>query len=228
MCFILHLETATDICSVAISRKDELLTEKTEAEPYRHTASITRLIEQAFDETGLKPKELSAVSVSQGPGSYTALRVGLSTAKGICFSLALPLIAVDTLKSLALASVLPEDDPGMVYLPMIDARRMEVYAASYNKEGKRLQEVSSVILEPDSFQNWTNNGNALVFCGNGAAKFKEIVNYKTVYFRKAHCAARHLIHTAWEQYEAKQFEDPAYFSPNYVKAPHITTPRKRL
>lgn len=228
MSFLLHLETATEICSVAISEDDRLITERTARDPYQHTAKITLLIEQALAEAGLSINRMAAVSVSRGPGSYTALRVGLSTAKGICFSKDIPLIAVDTLQSLALASVSPDDPPATVYIPMIDARRMEVYAAIYDRQGKVLQPVQDLILEPDSFAEYFRDGVRPVFSGNGSGKFQEIIRPQTARFRSIYCSASNLVSIAWQHYCNQTFENLAYFSPDYVKSPNITTPRKRL
>ena len=149
MAYILNIETATDICSVAIAENDTLLSLAETTESFQHATQLTHLIDTCLRDTKLKMKDLAAVAVSQGPGSYTALRVGTSTAKGIAYALQLPLIAVDTLQSLAFAgSQLVQKD--VLYCPMIDARRMEVYTAFYNYKNMAVTETQAIIVDRKS------------------------------------------------------------------------------
>lgn len=227
MPFLLHLETATEVCSVALSENDVLRVEKTTDKPFQHTAQLTPMVEQVLNEAAITPADLAAVSFSKGPGSYTALRAGLSTAKGICYALDIPLISIDTLQSIAVASFLPDDGKHYLYIPMIDARRMEVYAAVYDGEGEEKKAVEATLLNPDSFREHRNNDESvLVFSGNGSFKFREITNHPAFRFRSVRCRAAHLIPLAWKSFCQQEFVDIAYYAPSYFKAPHITTPKK--
>jgi len=192
----------------------------------KHAQELTCLIQDSMKELGLSFKELDAVSVSQGPGSYTALRVGTSVAKGICYASDKPLIAIDTLEALAYTSALQIEAD--FYCPMIDARRKEVYMSFHNNKNTELKPCQSLILEATTFAEYVQEGQTIVFSGNGSPKFQEMVNRPEFLFSGVKCNAINSIPLALIAYEQKEFQSIAYFEPVYLKPPNITIPKKRL
>jgi tRNA threonylcarbamoyladenosine biosynthesis protein TsaB len=228
---ILLIESATDICSVGISKgAGELASLKENAEDKSHAAVLTLLIEACAQEAGIALAELDAVAVSEGPGSYTSLRIGLSTAKGICYALGKPLIAIDTLQSLAMAAapmLAPERE--LLIAPMIDARRMEVYTAVYTRQGQCVEATHAHILQENSFANYIKSGKCVVLCGNGADKAGTCLRPPGVEIvAGVLCSAQHLAPLAHQRFAEGLFEDVAYYSPNYFKPPNITRPKNPL
>lgn len=228
MPFLLHIETATDICSIAISKGNHLLALHEDDEGYSHAAKITLLIDAALKEAAITMQDLEGVVLSSGPGSYTALRIGTSAAKGICYALEIPLIVVDTLQSIAQASCQALPIQSAIYIPMIDARRMEVYTAGFNTAGETVLEQHAKIIDTDSFQDLIAEGKQLVLAGNGAPKCQEILNHPQIHFVEILCSATHLIKSGYTAFQKQEFADVAYYTPQYLKAPHITTPKKVL
>lgn len=227
MALLLHIETATDICSICISQNEEILALQEITQFSDHASRITLLLETCLQQAKISLKDLDAVAVSQGPGSYTALRIGISTAKGVCYALDKPLIAVDTLQALALATFQLEQKDAL-YCPMIDARRMEVYGAIFDKNNQLFQEAAALKIEADTFESYFRNGQHLVFSGDGAEKCKPILNSEFAHFNPLVCSAKHLIPLALQAFHRQQFADLAYFEPFYLKPPNITTPRKNV
>ena len=227
MAIILNIETATDICSICISKDDEVLILKEAEKDYSHTAEITLLIERCFSETGLSINQLDAVAVSKGPGSYTSLRVGASTAKGICYALDKPLISIDTLESIALATINNRKQDAF-YVPMIDARRMEVYTSIFDKNRNRIHETHAKIIDKDSFQRFFQKGDTIIFSGNGASKCREVIKSPNAVFSSELCSSSNLAPLSFLAFQQNDFCDAAYFSPAYFKSPNITIPRKTL
>lgn len=227
MSSILNIETATGICSVGISQNGQMLSLRESPQQYDHAAQITLLVEACCTEAGVKLRDLDAVAVSRGPGSYTSLRIGSSVAKAICYAMGIPFIAVDTLESLAMAAINKEKVKGL-YIPMIDARRMEVYTAVYDHQGLRLEAPNALVVKPDSFNHYLDSGQPLVFSGNGASKCEPVINYPQARFSQVVCSATNLVPLAEEQYNNRQFEDVAYYEPFYLKPPNITKPKKIL
>jgi len=223
MAYILHIESATDICSVAVSEDETLLTINEETNSLKHSEIITLQIKDVMDRADLRFEELSAVSLSEGPGSYTSLRVGMSAAKAICYGNDIPLIAVNTLQSLAYSSVREKKEKYLL-CPMIDARRMEVYASLYTSEMKVIFDNRPVILEENTFSGYYNDGYKIIFSGNGAEKSKELFQHYNSEYTGIVCSAKNLINIAQNKFKNKLFEDIAYFSPNYIKPPNITKP----
>ena len=222
MSYLLHIETATNICSVAISENDKLKAISEEADMMRHSEIITLLIDKVFKKADITVEDLAAVSLSEGPGSYTSLRVGMSAAKAICFAMDIPLISVNTLHSLYLAS--KRETTSALYCPMIDARRMEVYASLYGaNEG--IFDNTPIILEEDTFEQYLSGYEKIVFSGNGSDKAKKLYQTSKYVFSEIKCSAENLIKPAYEKFQNKEFVDLAYFSPNYIKPPNITTPK---
>jgi tRNA threonylcarbamoyladenosine biosynthesis protein TsaB len=184
-------------------------------------------------ESGLAMRDLNAVAISNGPGSYTSLRVGTSTAKGICYALEIPLIAIDTLESLAHAAFNEIKNKDALYCPMIDARRMEVYIAFFeirnddkSSQVKRLTETTPLILDVTSFSEYFSLKKPIVFSGNGAPKFEDIIKPPYAYFVDKLCTAGNLPPLSYEKFLNNDFVDIAYHTPEYLKAPNITTPKK--
>ena len=209
--YILHLETATKVCSVALSNNGSVISIKeTVSDGYIHSESLTLFIQDVLQDAQIELSQLSAVSVSAGPGSYTGLRIGLSTAKGLCFALNIPFIAVDTLT--ALKNVIPTGD--IPIIPMLDARRMEVYAQVFDTDGKTLQELDAIVLSEDSF----SDSEPFVVLGDGAAKCKEMWGHRNITWNEnVLCSAKGQASIAYEKFQKKEFENLAYFSPIYLK-----------
>ena len=232
MSLILNIESATDICSIAISRDDKIITLR-EIVGNSHAEQMTLLINECLEIAGIKINDLEAVAISNGPGSYTSLRIGASTAKGICYALDLPMIAIDTLESLAMAAFNEARDENALYCPMIDARRMEVYTTLYkfSKDKNGLEEIepmSPKIIAADSYSEFFEKNQKIIFCGNGAPKCQETLLHSNALFLSIKCSARYLILLSYKKNLIKEFVDMAYHTPQYLKAPNITKPKQRL
>ena len=225
---ILHIETATEVCSVCLSRGEKVLNLQAPAGANDHLRVITLLIATCLEEAGASLDELDAVAVSAGPGSYTALRVGVSAAKGICFATNKPLVAIDTLQALACAALEQEQDDGALYCPMMDARRMEVYCALFDHKNELVEASSAKVIEEGSFKELLDAGQRIFFMGNGAGKCRETIQSPNAVFLNIACSARHLVHLAVRAFGKGNFADLAYFTPNYLKAPNITKPKEKF
>lgn len=210
---ILHIETATKACSVALSQNGVCLEIKESIdEQFSHGEQLTLYIQQVLDRRNLKTTDLHAVSVTSGPGSYTGLRIGVSTAKGLCFALDIPLIVVDSL--LNLAELAHQKHPNSILCPMIDARRMEVYNAIYSANLELIKPISADIIEEDSYRQF---GDFVCF-GDGAEKVQELWKNRHITFDDSiYCSAKGHARLAYEKYKNKKFEDVAYFEPFYLK-----------
>ncbi|MCJ7933969.1 MAG: tRNA (adenosine(37)-N6)-threonylcarbamoyltransferase complex dimerization subunit type 1 TsaB [Chryseobacterium sp.] len=215
---ILYLETSSKNCSVAVSDNEQLLCLCEEvSENYKQSESLHTFVEWALEGAGLTLKEIEAVSLGKGPGSYTGLRIGASSAKGFCYGLNVPLIAVNSLESMI------EPFLGFNYdfiIPLIDARRMEVYTAVYDGQtGKEVRETEAKILDETSFEEFKDK--KVVFVGDGAKKAKEILNLPDAEFKEdIYPSAQYLVKRSLEKIEHKDFEDTAYFEPFYLKDFH--------
>lgn len=238
---ILLIETATEVCSAAIAVDGQVVAIEEESHALNHAALLTLQIGACAQKSGIPLAELDAVAVSRGPGSYTALRVGASVAKGICYALDKPLIAIDTLLALAWAcreatepsAVHPP--PSTVYIPMLDARRQEVWMAVFDHDLRVLAPEQPLIIENDLFENVIrkavpNAGEAvLIVAGNGSEKLKNVSPPENVVFSFVkNCSAKHLSFLAEQFFQRADFQDVAYFEPFYMKPPNITTPSKAL
>lgn len=211
--YILHLETATKVCSVALSLNGQIkqLKEIQEA-GFSHGENLTLLIEEILKSEGITANQLSAVSIASGPGSYTGLRIGVSTAKGLCYALSIPLISVDALVSIQQNAI--EKYPNQNIIPMIDARRMEVFAAVYNSKGEIIKPISADVLDENSYFEFE----PFVACGDGAEKLKELWKGREVIFAtEILSSAKGQVQLAYQKFEQKAFEDVAYFEPFYLK-----------
>ncbi|MFZ4542883.1 MAG: tRNA (adenosine(37)-N6)-threonylcarbamoyltransferase complex dimerization subunit type 1 TsaB [Saprospiraceae bacterium] len=224
---ILHIETSTEVCSIALSKGD-LIIGYAEADALMdHAAQITLLIEDCLALAKCVAQDLDAISVSAGPGSYTALRIGASVAKGMCYALNKPLIAIDTLKMLAAAASTHFCFSESIIIPMIDARRMEVYTAFYDAAGETLKDLHSLIVENNSFDQFLDKNRIVILTGNAAEKCREVLgdSPNLIYFPLI-CTARLMHVQALHQFNKGQFSDIISFSPEYCKQPNITTAKK--
>ena len=224
MALILSLETSSTVCSVALAQDGRLIGSSELRLEKSHSSHITVLIQQLLENTGFTEKDLAAIAVSGGPGSYTGLRIGTSTAKGLCYALNIPLIAVSTLQAMAQETVQFTPNPETyLFCPMIDARRMEVYTALYNSALTEVEKDQALILEPDSFREKLETQKILFF-GNGAAKWQTLLgeNANALFLKSVIPSAEAVSELAWQKFQAAQFEDVAYYEPFYVKEVHIT------
>lgn len=215
MAIILHLETATTNCSVSISKDDEIVVLKeNNAASYSHSEQLHVFIKEALKEASLSFSDLDAVAISKGPGSYTGLRIGVSAAKGICFSLDIPLISIPTLQSMARQVDLK---PGELVIPALDARRMEVYSCVYNNNYQEVRETRAEIINEESFVEYLGE-NEVYVVGSGAEKCRGVLQHPNFIFDESVVpSAKDMVSMAFEKYESKQFEDVAYFEPYYLK-----------
>ena len=214
MARILCLETATTNCSVTLSVDGSVIAFKEDNTPgYSHSEKLHVFIEALLTESKVSKSQLDAIAVSKGPGSYTGLRIRVSAAKGLCYALDIPLISIPTLQSLA-AQVSHNVD---VVIPLLDARRMEVYAAVFNSEVKEIRETKAEILEVTSFNNYLERGE-VVFVGSGVEKFQEICTHENAIFLPSLLPrSQEMAELSEVKYNSQQFEDVAYFEPYYLK-----------
>lgn len=215
---ILQIETATTVCSVALANRGELIAVKEVNERNVHAEVITVFIDELLNNAGVKYSELDAIAVSSGPGSYTGLRIGVSTAKGLCYALDKPLIAVETLEAMASGFAAKSNYADTLLCPMIDARRMEVYTALFDSVGNTLKPTAAEIIDEHSFSSELKQSK-IVFFGDGAAKCRDVLsqNSNTIIVDDFYNSAAHLTQKAYQKYLAGQFEDVAYFEPFYLK-----------
>ena len=225
MARILLIETSTSVLSVALAQDGTVVSERVCTEPRMQASLTAPLVKEVLDQAGLTAKDCDAVCVSSGPGSYTGLRVGVSTAKGLAFGAGIPLIAVGTLDILV-ASCHSEERSGFI-VPMIDARRMEVYTAVYSADGQRLTEVEAKVIGPDSFAEYLEQGPVL-FVGDGALKCKDVIGHPNARFQEAFPLARDMAKSAQKAFEEGKFENLAYFEPFYLKDFIATVSKKNL
>ncbi len=223
MGLILCLETATKTCSVSLGLNgEELFTITEDSGNYSHAEKLNGFIQSLFDKTGYSLSDLDAVAISEGPGSYTGLRIGTSTAKGFCFALDIPLIAIHSLKALA---ALTSTESGTI-CPMFDARRMEVYSALFNRQLEEVEETKAVVIDAESYQNFLAH-DKIVFVGPGAEKCLETLTHPNAKFDlETLVSAKGMIAFAENKYQLKDFVDVAYFEPFYLKDFIAGAPKK--
>ena len=221
---ILCIETSTAVCSVALVEDGNVIALKESLDGQNHAEKITLFIDEIMKEAKVAYKDLDAIATSMGPGSYTGLRIGVSTAKGFCYAMEKPLIAVDTLAAMAhgfisqQSTVTSHQTLSTVYCPMIDARRMEVYSAFFNEKLERISETESLIIDENSFMEMKQNAHLYLF-GDGADKLASLFenDEKINVIEKFHCSAAYMARLADEAFKNKQFVDVAYFEPFYLK-----------
>lgn len=218
MPLILLIETGTAVCSVGIARNSEILSLRENADGRAHAQLTAPFIEEILAEQGLRLARIDAVAVSEGPGSYTGLRVGISTAKGICYATGKPLIAINSLRSLAQLAIdrrlLPT--PHCLIAPMIDARRTEVYTALFNARGEAISETAAQIIDDTSFADLLPK-QPILFVGDGAEKCKPFLRHPHAVFADLTASAAGMAIPAAEAFARQQFVDVAYFEPFYLK-----------
>ncbi len=234
MSLILCIETGTDVCSVGIAKDGELLSLCESDEGRDHARKVGVFVDELLRETGIAPEDLDAVAVGKGPGSYTGLRIGVSFAKGLCYGLQKPLVAVGSLD--ALVEVAREDyEAGILsvegwekaYLcPMVDARRMEVYAQVFDADGRPQSEVSAEVIDTESFAAFRGQGRPFVIFGSGARKCADVLPDATLV--EVTPSARGLARLAQQALDEGRTVDIAYFEPFYLKDFVVTTSRKKL
>lgn len=230
MANILNIETSTEVCSVALTSDGMVLEHREDYEGRNHALLLSGFIEEMMQYATPRGVKIDAVAVSIGPGSYTGLRIGLSEAKGLCFGLDVPLIGIDTLKILVVATMFGNYiDENSYYVPMIDARRMEVFAGVYDSALQEVMPASPVILTPDSFSEYLGQGRKLVFVGNGAEKAANLIKHPdVVYIPGVKPAAVDMLALSEMAFRKGDFIDIAYSTPNYLKEFQATTPKKKI
>lgn len=226
MALILCLETATTVCSVALGKGGHTIAMREVNAGYTHSENLTVFVQQVLDESGYKFSDLDAVAVSKGPGSYTGLRIGVSAAKGFCFALDKPLIAINTLEGMA-AAVKGTETGHELLCPMLDARRMEVYCAFYDRDDNEVRPTSAEIITEAAFTDILS-ANRVIFFGDGAAKCKPMLeaNPNAIFLDEIYPSAQFLVHAAEMKFKSKMFEDVAYFEPYYLKD-FVAGPKKQ-
>jgi tRNA threonylcarbamoyladenosine biosynthesis protein TsaB len=228
MAILLHIETATPVCSIALGIDGNCVSYKELVKENSHSSLVTVMIDELLKEQGLTTAQLNAVAISYGPGSYTGLRIGTSVAKGMCYALDIPLIAISTLKSMAWGMRQTYGgDQNTLYCPMIDARRMEVYASIVNAGLVSVLDDSAVILDEHSFEALLQN-KTIVFAGDGSIKAKTVITNDNAFFIETQASSCWMCELAANAYREQAFADTAYFTPFYLKEFQTTVPRKKV
>lgn len=228
MARIIYIETSTALCSTALSVDGRIVSERRDSER-RHASLTAPFVKEMLDEQGLSVKDCDAVCVGMGPGSYTGLRVGVSTAKGLCFGAGIPMIAVGSLDTLVWQAIgrglLPDGCRHIV--PMIDARRMEVYTALFSVDGTQITETEPKVVDAGSFSDILSEGPVL-FIGDGASKCSPVLTSPNAFFVQACPEASSMLVPAEKKLAASLFEDTAYFEPFYLKEFVPTVPKRKV
>ena len=217
MSIILSLDTSAHGCSVAVHQNGEILSISDIFKEQSHGSRLALMINQVLDNAGVKISQLSAVAVASGPGSYTGLRIGTSTAKGLCYSLNVPLIAVDSLSAMTAQAIRLTKGQSVLYCPMLDARRMEVYCAILDQSLRFIQPIQAKVLDTVSF-NEVLEAHKVVFFGDGSDKSREVINHSNAHFLEGiFTSASGVGELAWMRFQQKKFEDLVHFEPYYLK-----------
>ena len=235
MALILNIETSTEVCSVSLAKNGQLLFKKESIEGMNHSRLLTVFIEEIFAENNILINTIDAIAVSKGPGSYTGLRIGVSVAKGLCYGLNIPLISVNSLEVLGIYATqnlakyeLPNYGSPVLFCPMIDARRMEVYTALYNSSGEEIKPVSAEIID-ENFLSEKFENHKILFLGNGAEKCKSLIKHKNAFFvGPMKTSAQFMQAISEEKFDKEEFEDVAYFEPFYLKNFVATIPKNKI
>ena len=226
MSIILSIETGTEVCSVSLSNNSQIIDIRESAEPQAHARQLAVFIDEILKKNKLTTKDLSAVAVSEGPGSYTGLRIGVSTAKGICFGSGIPMIAIGSLEALTQGAINQVGgNTDFLFCPMIDARRMEVYTALYHGDGSAKTPVEALIIDENSFKD-DLDASTVYFFGNGAAKCAEVINHPNAKFIEVAHTAANMVPLAHQLFDSGKFVDVAYFEPFYLKDFVVTKSKK--
>ena len=215
MAHILSIETSTSICSIALHTDGEYVDSEVNFGKGAHSELLVRMISELLARTGVSPSQLDSIAVSEGPGSYTGLRIGVSTAKGLAYAWDLPLISIPTMRLLAYAAIEQLGDIDVI-IPLLDARSMEVYREVFDSTLNTLAVLDSELIDQGSFKNWLEL-NRVCFLGDGAEKLKAIIDHRHAVFLEVEISAKFMGHLAFEKFKNSDFENLAYFVPNYLK-----------
>lgn len=232
---ILHLETATNICSVALSRGEKILAIRESDEDRSHGSLLTPFMQEVLDEAVVRPDEINAIAVSKGPGSYTGLRIGVSVTKGFAYASNIPVIGIVTLQAMVVAAThhrlvqeLQQQYPELLFCPLIDARRMEVFSGLYDKNAEILSPVVATVVDETSFSEDLDS-NHIVFFGNGSDKISDTIQHPHAHFiKEIYPSSEFMVPLALRNFKNNIFEDTAYFEPFYLKDFVATVPRKKV
>ena len=234
MALILNIETSTEVCSVALARDGKVIHLREHLSGQNHAQLLTVFIDELLTESSVKMEELDAVAVSAGPGSYTGLRIGVSVAKGICYALKLPLIAITSLEAMAnyvrinTDTFYPLKVEHTLYCPMIDARRMEVYTSFYDQEGTQIRGIQADILDHSSYLPYLESSSVFFF-GNGASKFRDTITHPNgIFLDGVFTSAINMVPLAERDFKLSKYVDVAYFEPFYLKDFVATIPVKNI
>ncbi len=234
MALILNIETSTEVCSVALARDGEIIHIRENLAGQNHAMLLTVFINELLLETNIAMDQIEAVAFSGGPGSYTGLRIGVSVAKGICYASKLPLIAITSLEAMAhyvmknLNKLHPLKTDNILFCPMIDARRMEVYTSFYDKDGFQVRGIQADILDHQSYLSFLEN-NTVLFFGNGAPKFREVITHPNATFINGiYTSSINMVSLAERDFCLQKFVDVAYYEPFYLKDFVATIPVKNI
>lgn len=227
MAYIISIETATPVGSVALHKDGKLITTRQNNDQRKHGENITLFVNEVVQEAGITLQQVNAIAVSKGPGSYTGLRIGVSATKGLCYGLNIPLISINTLEGLTQHPLLNSyKEKDLLFCPMLDARRMEVFCALYNTPGEEVQKTKALVIDELSFQTQLNQ-KQIVFFGNGADKCKNTITHPNATFiDDIEASANAVGKLAHQKYLNQQFEDVAYFEPFYLKEFVATVSKK--
>jgi len=230
---IICLETATNLCSVALCDSAGVISLRESNESKSHASTLTVFIEEILRNQGIRARDLDAVAVSKGPGSYTGLRIGVSVAKGIAYGASIPLIGIETTHSMLCGitgreNFIAENESNTFFCPMLDARRMEVYYAIYDSGGNKIKEISAEIINEETFAGFPES-QKIIFFGDGALKCKEVINRQNAFFQTDFKISASFMHKpVFEAFKNLIFEDVAYFEPFYLKDFITSKPRKNI
>ncbi len=234
MAVILILETSTEVCSVALMEDGHIIDIIESKDGQNHARLVTVFADSLMERNNIKPNDLVAVAVSKGPGSYTGLRIGISTAKGICYASSIPLIAIGTLEAMSdhvmsnLEKYAISEEKPSLFCPMIDARRMEVYTMLLDENGNVLKPVTAEIIDESFFAGESNEKQLVVF-GNGSAKCIPVLkSTNAIFVDGIEASAQHMGKLVWQAYINKRFENVAYFEPFYLKDFVATVSKKNM
>lgn len=233
MAFVLHLETSTNICSVALSDGDSIIDIRESSDPKSHASLLAVFVKNILEDNHIQPTDLAAVAVSMGPGSYTGLRIGVSTAKGIAYGANIKLVAVNTLQAMV-EGFLSEDiykdyrNDSYLYVPLIDAKRMEVYSAVFDSGNNFIRNTQAEVIGEGAFDEYLQKSK-VVFFGNGAQKCKEVIKHPNALFvDDFYPSAKYMIPLSSKRVNNNLFEDVAYFEPFYLKDFIATVSKKNI
>ena len=234
MALILNLETSTEICSVALARNGIVINKRENLVGLNHAMLLTVFINEILKESNISVDHLDAIAISRGPGSYTGLRIGVSVAKGICFALHLPLIAIKSLEAMAhhviheLGNRHPAETDQILFCPMIDARRMEVYTSLYDKKGFLIRGIQADIIDQQYYLPYLNS-NSILFFGNGTAKCRQTISHpNAIFIPDIFSSAIHMAPLSEQSFKLQHFSDVFHFEPFYLKDFVATVPLKNI